>query len=145
MNQLVQTGFSLVELMLAVTVVGLLAAIALPTYQDYTVRAKVSEVLMALDGGKVVVAEYFQTYHVMPQTASLGLGGSASNYVAEVSYDRGDDALTGVMSVLARGDSAINGKTFTLTASGDQATGVVLWRCGAQEAFLLKYLPSSCR
>jgi hypothetical protein len=56
----------------------------------------------------------------------LGLASSASNYVASVSYDRGDDASIGVISALARGDSAINGKTFTLTGSGDQARGALL-------------------
>ena len=68
----IQQGFTLIELMIVVAIIGILAAIALPAYQDYTVRAKVSEVMLAASGQKNSVAEFFQTRGQMPATASIG-------------------------------------------------------------------------
>ena len=65
----IQKGFTLIELMIVVAIIGILAAVALPAYQDYTVRAKVSEVMLAASSAKVPVAEFFQTYRRMPSTA----------------------------------------------------------------------------
>ena len=64
----VQQGFTLIELMIVVAIIGILAAVALPAYQDYTVRAKVSEVVLAASGGKTTIAEFFQTNGRMPST-----------------------------------------------------------------------------
>ena len=68
-----QKGFTLIELMIVVAIIGILAAVALPAYQDYTVRAKVSEVILAASAGKVQVAEYFQVKGALPAVGDLTL------------------------------------------------------------------------
>ncbi|MEP6657907.1 MAG: prepilin-type N-terminal cleavage/methylation domain-containing protein, partial [Betaproteobacteria bacterium] len=78
----VQQGFTLIELMIVVAIIGILAAIALPAYKDYTVRAKVSEVILAASSAKNAVAESAQINSVMP--ATLSVAGEASKYVASV-------------------------------------------------------------
>jgi prepilin-type N-terminal cleavage/methylation domain-containing protein len=87
----VQQGFTLIELMIVVAIIGILAAIALPAYQDYTVRAKVSEIMIAASGQKNSVAEFFQTRQQMPQTASIGTVTQSSAYVNTVAYSRTDN------------------------------------------------------
>ena len=69
----IQQGFTLIELMIVVAIIGILAAIALPAYKDYTVRAKVSELILAGSAGKVQVAEYFQVNGALPTAAQLVL------------------------------------------------------------------------
>ena len=69
----VQQGFTLIELMIVVAIIGILAAVALPAYQDYTVRAKVSELILAGSAGKVQVSEYFQVKGALPTAAQLVL------------------------------------------------------------------------
>ena len=82
----VQQGFTLIELMIVVAIIGILAAIALPAYQDYTVRAKVSEIMLAASGQKTSVSEFFQTRLQMPATASIGTVTQNSAYVSTVAY-----------------------------------------------------------
>ena len=77
----IQQGFTLIELMIVVAIIGILAAVALPAYQDYTVRAKVSEIMLAASGQKTSVAEFFQTRLQMPATVSIGTVTQSSNCV----------------------------------------------------------------
>src|SRR5262245_47983059 len=86
----VQQGFTLIELMIVVAIIGILAAIAIPAYQDYTIRAKVSEPMTFADAAKVSVSEFYQTVGSMPQNASAaGFSTAPSQYVASVAYNRG--------------------------------------------------------
>ena len=128
----IQQGFTLIELMIVVAIIGILAAVALPAYQDYTVRAKVSEVLLAASSAKNTVAEAAQVNQALP--ASLTVATQSSVYVASVDYTSG--------VITATGQGGVSG-TITLTGTYNSATGQVTWVCsGTIDA---KYRPASCK
>ena len=89
MKRVIQQGFTLIELMIVVAIIGILAAVALPAYQDYTVRAKVSEIMIAASAMKNSVAEFYQTRNIMPLSGSIGTVTQSSNYVNTVAYTLG--------------------------------------------------------
>ncbi len=144
-----QKGFTLIELMIVVAIIGILAAVALPAYQDYTVRARVSEVILAADPAKLAVTESFQTKSVMPLEASMAAGtdftSASSTYVNDVAYTKTSDAV-GVVTVTttSAGDTNIQSKTLKLTGTGVGTTGAVTWVCAAG-TIAAKYLPASCK
>jgi len=137
----VQKGFTLIELMIVVAIIGILAAVALPAYQDYTIRARMSEVMLAASGMRTTVAEAFQTQGRMPATASVGVITQDSKYVSTITYDYVSDTEATVSAV-----STITNATgsIVLTGTGVTTTGVVDWACGSTD-IPTKYLPSSCR
>ncbi len=145
----VQQGFTLIELMIVVAIIGILAAIALPAYQDYTVRAKVSEIMIAASAMKNSVAEFYQTRNVMPLDGSIGTVSQASAYVSTVAYTRGGNPNEGVITALATSGAnvalptTVQNHTIVLTGTGSQTTGVVSWSCAG--TIPAKYRPASCK
>ena len=146
MKRSLQKGFTLIELMIVVAIIGILAAVALPAYQDYTVRAKVSEVILAASSAKTAISEAAQVGGgVMP--SSMALDSQSSKYVASVAYTQ-TSASVGVITVTTKtgaagGDNNISGVTVTMTGTVS-GSGQVSWECkpGTMNA---KYLPSSCK
>ena len=135
MKRNLQKGFTLIELMIVVAIIGILAAVALPAYQDYTVRAKVSEVILAASSAKTAVSEAAQVNSGMP--ASLTIDTQASKYVASVAYTQ-TSASVGVITVTTStfsagppvvGDSNISNVTVTMTGTVTGGSGQVTWVC----------------
>ena len=145
-----QKGFTLIELMIVVAIIAILAAIAIPAYQDYVVRSQVTEGMSLADGAKTGVAEYYTNTGNLPSSnASAGLsspGSITGNYVSKVAVaNQGQITVTYSNTAPQKANSAINGKTVML--SPITHTGSISWTCRAPSGtgVLPKYLPSSCR
>lgn len=155
----VQKGFTLIELMIVVAIIGILAAVALPAYQDYAARAKLSEVILAASACKTTITELAQTgLNSAPVADGFGCGESSSassKYVAQMHTDS-----TGVITATVQNIKAsdVDGQTIILTpytdaavttpmtAAGYQAgsqTPIVAWKCSG--SVVTRYMPSSCR
>ena len=147
MKRQLQRGFTLIELMIVVAIIGILAAIAIPQYQEYTVRSRVTEGLTLASMVKTAVAETYQTNNAFPDTnASAGVDTNvASKYVASVKVGSDGGASAGVITVtfnasatgVASGENTI---TFAPTASGS----AIDWNCKGGSV-VAKFRPSNCR
>ncbi|HEZ3496285.1 TPA: pilin [Neisseria meningitidis] len=163
MNTL-QKGFTLIELMIVIAIVGILAAVALPAYQDYTARAQVSEAILLAEGQKSAVTEYYLNHGIWPaNNSSAGVASSTDikgKYVAGVKVEKG--VVTATM--LSTGvNKEIKGKKLSLWAK--RQDGSVKWFCGqpvkrtgtgtgtnsddvtadSDKKIETKHLPSTCR
>ena len=139
----IQKGFTLIELMIVVAIIGILAAIALPAYQDYTARAQMSEAMVLADGQKGAVTEYYADKGVFPgSNASAGIANASDisgKYVQQVGVS-GAGVITASMrtSNVAAG---ISGVSLTLTPTA--GSGSVSWACTSSAS--AKYIPAACR
>ena len=157
----IQKGFTLIELMIVIAIIGILAVIALPAYQDYTARAQVSEAISLMEGQKSAVVEYYADKGAWPASnEAAGIAAAADikgKYVAQVEVG-GDGVITATMKTTDV-NNEIKGKTVSLTptattttGSGNNAkttgNGSFTWTCTSDSAnggIESKFLPSSCR
>lgn len=140
-----QKGFTLIELMIVIAILGILMAIAIPAYQDYTIRAKVSEGMNLASSAKLAVAETYSSKGSFPTgNASAGLPPAASingNNVTSVTVGAAG-LITVLYTVLG------NGATGSLLMTPAAAGGSIKWDCGkgtSATTILDKYLPAACR
>jgi len=155
----VQQGFTLIELMIVVAIIGILAAVALPAYQDYTKKAKMSEVVLAASACRTTITEVYQSAGSSAQIPAANKWGCESStqttkYVKSIETD-----ANGKITVTATGfgDTDIDDKVVTLVplkdattamTSADAGKAVFGWRCGKDTdgtTIAAKYLPGSCR
>ncbi|HGP7382386.1 TPA: pilin [Neisseria gonorrhoeae] len=158
MNTL-QKGFTLIELMIVIAIVGILAAVALPAYQDYTARAQVSEAILLAEGQKSAVTEYYLNHGEWPKDNDSAGVASASKIIGK--YVESVTVANGVVTAKMKSDGVnneIQGKRLSLWAK--RQDGSVKWFCGqpvkresnnadavkdVTNAIDTKHLPSTCR
>ncbi|ENS9607670.1 pilin [Neisseria gonorrhoeae] len=158
MNTL-QKGFTLIELMIVIAIVGILAAVALPAYQDYTARAQVSEAILLAEGQKSAVTEYYLNHGEWPENNTSA--GVASSDKIKGKYVESVTVAKGVVTATMKSDGVnkeIKGKKLSLWAK--RQDGSVKWFCGqpvkrtgnddtvtadGKDKIETKHLPSTCR
>lgn len=141
----VQQGFTLIELMIVVAIIGILAAVALPAYQDYTKRAKVSEIMVLASKDKLTVSEYYLSQGVYPtkDQSGINLSKAQSKYLAaDTGYSTAGSVATITYTLTSEiADDTTNN---TIVFQGTGSTNGVQWDC-SKGKLPVKYLPANCR
>ena len=140
-----QQGFTLIELMIVVAIIGILAAIAIPAYQDYIARAQVSESMELLGGAKILLAEYYQNNGVWPaDPATVGMA-TSGKYVENVEFVTPTGETMTIRASFKSTDvsALIKGRRVILRTENGART----WNCGpdSSNGVGLAYLPQACR
>ena len=135
----IQQGFTLIELMIVVAIIGILAAVALPAYQDYTVRAKVSELILAASSARSAIAERLSADP--SATSSMGVGVTI-NVVGKIATANVSDAGLVVVTGSTASSSTGQAVTLTVTPTANTSTGTITWSCSGTPG---KYMPATCR
>ncbi|MDH3980400.1 MAG: pilin [Gammaproteobacteria bacterium] len=144
-----QKGFTLIELMIVIAIIGILAAIAIPAYQDYTIRSKVSEGLQMASSSKLAVSETYQSVGSMPTGGNISFGlptdvSIQGTYVSAITVGS-TGAITITYNNNVGGNPTANEKTIGLTPN-TASVGSVQWACGVDNTDMpSKYLPANCR
>jgi type IV pilus assembly protein PilA len=147
----VQQGFTLIELMIVVAIVGILAAIALPAYQDYLVRSRVSEGLARGAEAKTAVAEYLSANGSFGSTGSAGFNSAAAGQVASVRcISAGAGGACGEIQVTMSATpqlTALGGNRALSLSSTATTNGIIVWRCkpSTTNGIQSRFLPGSCK
>jgi type IV pilus assembly protein PilA len=152
----IQKGFTLIELMIVVAIIGILAAVAIPAYKDYTLRAKMSEVVLAASACRTSITEAYQVSDTLPAAGAWGCeiaSGSGTKYVDSITTDAGGGIQ--VTTTAAFNDVRADSLVLTLTpltdavaktAASTAGDNVVAWLCGGTGTTIdTNLLPASCR
>ena len=145
-----QKGFTLIELMIVIAIIGILAAIAIPAYQDYTIRSKVSEGLNLAGAAKLAVAETYDSKGGMPTQGNISYGlpqaaSIAGNYVLSVAAAATTGIITITYNTNVGGNHSANDRVIVLSPD-TSSIGAMGWTCGGGATNMPnKYLPATCR
>jgi type IV pilus assembly protein PilA len=143
----VQQGFTLIELMIVVAIIGILAAVAIPAYQDYLNRSKMSEVLAAVSACKTSVSEYAAAQNTLPgDITSSGCSNTTTKYMKSLDVAAGGIIQAKVQNIADQTDKIVQmapmADDAATTAAGN-GSAIVAWKCSYSG--LPKYVPATCR
>lgn len=149
----VQKGFTLIELMIVIAIIGILAAVALPAYNDYTTRAKLTEVMVIASKDKTSVSEYFLSTGAYPSQATSGINLNAnaqSDYLTTIAYTTTPSIAMITYTVDMDQNTTTAADNGTVVFQGLASSDGIKWICGGSQTdtpgtLPAKYLPANCR